>query len=401
MRKKLALIVTIALLLSSFSTYASEIDTKNFISAGDIKNLKTINAIDEQNSLVKVDESIGDFNVETHFEVDKTQKSLKIPKLSDDKEIKNAKNKINSSKSLLSNNESEEYSKSNSTGSGLYLLDDNPRAIVNETLTEEKYMDFYFFTVTKDTFMVARLDSNNSYYKADLYIIDYETGNAILTNISSYANNIIALNGLPQGDYALAIYSMDNVGASYSLKINATNPYGGYNSIIKITQDLQQFVLKYNDNSIYANGVYVCNTSPSAVNSHLDWERDYFFSYGGNYSNRDLSISSVKIKNVVGPVTYSSSYASSQNVMLIYLDIGTLYTYFESQFQSVPHYYYSSFVDVLGKTTPRRLDADDFNYGDHILAFDLNTGRSIDFYSVLNYYYAAGIESLPTITFIQ
>ena len=56
---------------------------------------------------------------------------------------------------------------------------------------------------------------------------------------------------------------------------------------------------------------------------------------------------------------------------------------------------------ILGKTTPRQIDTDDFNYGDHILIFDLNTGQPIDFYSVLNFYYGAGIETLPIINYLN
>ncbi|KYD24995.1 hypothetical protein B4110_3810 [Parageobacillus toebii] len=87
---------------------------------------------------------------------------------------------------------------------------------------------------------------------------------------------------------------------------------------------------------------------------------------------------------------------------MVYLDVGTLFTYHESQYQSGPDpYYYSSFVDTLGKETPRRLEADDFNYGDHILIVDLKTGKSIDFFSVLNFYYASKVEPLPSIKYLE
>ncbi len=56
---------------------------------------------------------------------------------------------------------------------------------------------------------------------------------------------------------------------------------------------------------------------------------------------------------------------------MVYLDEGTLFIYHESQYQSGPDsYYYSSFVDTLGKKTPRRLEADDYNYGNLILIVD-------------------------------
>lgn len=275
------------------------------------------------------------------------------------------------------------------------VLPDDPRTIVNGTLTVAN--DFHFFSVTGDKFLLARLVSVNADYWARLYIVDYETSTATPTNIWGNPNDLIQLNGLPQGDYAFIIGSNGTLGNSYSLQINATNPAG---NIVDgtYTSSLQQFVLWYSNSDVYTNGTYVCNVGSGASTAHLDWEREYYFSYGGNYSRRTHNISDVKILGVSGPYSYSSSYASSNNVMFIYLDVDTLFTYFESQFQSDPHYYYASFDDILGKTTPRRLEADDYSYGDHILVYDLNTGTPIDFYSVLNFYYGAGVEALPTIT---
>ncbi|EPX60302.1 hypothetical protein D187_002388 [Cystobacter fuscus DSM 2262] len=41
------------------------------------------------------------------------------------------------------------------------------------------------------------------------------------------------------------------------------------------------------------------------------------------------------------------------------------------------------------------------NWGDQILIYDLNTGKPIDFFSVLNFYYASGVEAVPTITWLN
>lgn len=142
--------------------------------------------------------------------------------------------------------------------------------------------------------------------------------------------------------------------------------------------------------SYLIDGKYVLNTNES--NPHLDWERNYYFSSGGGYSQRKHSISNVKVKSISRPVSYTSSYASSDNAIMIYLNPGTSFTYHESQYQSGTNpYYHSSFIDILGKNTPRKIDSDDFNYGDHILILNLNTGQPIDFYSVLNFYYGAGV----------
>ncbi|MNP63049.1 hypothetical protein D3C76_1583960 [compost metagenome] len=72
-------------------------------------------------------------------------------------------------------------------------------------------------------------------------------------------------------------------------------------------------------------------------------------------------------------------------------------------YQSGPdHVYESSFDDISGRLTPRYLDQEDFdNWGDHILVYDLNTNKAIDFYSVLNFYYGAGIEANPVVNFLN
>ncbi len=275
----------------------------------------------------------------------------------------------------------------------------NPRVNISGTLTTESAINIYFFNASEDKFMVAELASNNADYAVQLYVVDYDAGTMTPTNIANTANNLIALNGLPAGDYALVIGSNNLVGDNYTLKLNAANPAGDYTSILKITPSLLQFVIQYTNGDVYANGTYVFN--PSGSTEHLDWNRDYMFTYSGNYIHREHDISSVVVKSISGPVSYSSSYASSNNAMLIYLDVETLFMYFYSEFTSVPSHHYYTFIDTLGKKTPRRLEADDYNYGDHILVYDLDTGKSIDFFSVLNYYYASGAEPIPTITFLN
>jgi hypothetical protein len=360
-------ILMLTLICGSIPAFAADsANNASFIKAQDVSSVQIEEIVSAQSELnLEGSAEISDFTAETNLVVDSSKKV----------------EKLKNGKALRAN----------------VALPDNPRTIVNGTLTETNDVDFHFFSVTSSKFLLTRLVSSNADYWAQLYIIDYVAGTATPTSVGNYAGNLIALNGLPQGDYAFVVASDDALGDSYSLQINATNPSGSYAGILTITSSLQQFVLQYSNNDIYANGIYVCNVGSGASTAHLDWEREYYFSYGGNYSQRTHNISDVKILGVSGPYSYSSSYASSNNVMLIYLDVDTLFTYFESQFQSDPHYYYASFDDILGKTTPRRLEADDYSYGDHILVYDLNTGTPIDFFSVLNYYYGAGVEALPTI----
>ncbi len=280
------------------------------------------------------------------------------------------------------------------------LLPDNPRVNITGELTSDDDLDFQFFSVTADKFMVARLLSTNANYVAQLYIVDYETGDATPTNIGNSAGNLIALNGLPAGDYAFIIYSADDtVGDSYTLQINATNPSNNVAQTLKITNDLLHFVLQYTTGDVYADGTFVYNiNNMDSANTHLNWSRSEDVNWGSGYNHREHSIYNVRIKQVSGPASWSSSHANSDNVMLIYCDVNTGFTFMQSAYQSGSYHEYS-FKDTFGKVTPRPLDEEDLTGFSHILAYDLNTGTVIDFYSPLNLYYASGAEAAPTVNF--
>ncbi|MYL41218.1 hypothetical protein [Virgibacillus salexigens] len=269
-----------------------------------------------------------------------------------------------------------------------------------DSLTADDPDDFWFFSVDSDRSILFELQTDNPNYIVELYQVDWDTGTAYPTSIGGYDGDLIANNQLPAGDWALRVYSTDTLEDSYTVKMNATNPSGAA-SVISTSSTLLYAVLSYPSGEIYSNGNYVATIDGD--NAHLDWEREYYFAWDGNYNQRDHNISDVHIKSISGPVNYSSSYASSSNALLIYLDEETLFTYHESSYRSgPPTQYSSSFVDTLGKTTPRRLDTDDLtNYGDHILVLDVNSGETIDFFSVLNYYYASGVEPIPTINFLN
>ena len=280
------------------------------------------------------------------------------------------------------------------------LLPDNPRINVSGELTEDDALDLQFFSVTANKFMLARVLSDNANYAARLYIVNYETGEVTPTNIGDFAGNLIALNGLPTGDYAFAIYSADGTaGESYTLQINATNPSNNISKTLSITNDLLHFVLQYASGDVYGDGTIVYNVyKMGSANSHLNWTRNEDVNWGSGYIHRGHEIYDVRIKQVTGPASWKASRASSDNVMLIYCDVGTGFTFCQSAYESGSYHDYS-FIDTFGKKTPRPLDAEDLAEFSHILAYDLNTGKVIDFYSPLNLYYACGAESAPTITF--
>ncbi|MFW5437452.1 hypothetical protein [Paenibacillus apiarius] len=270
----------------------------------------------------------------------------------------------------------------------------------NDTLTAEDPDDLWFFKVPSDRSMIMNLVSGNSAYVARLYLVDWNAGEAAATNVSVSAGHQISLKELPAGDYAIRVYSDGTVGDSYTIRMNAMNK-ANYSSLLHASASLLYVVAEYPDGAVYSNGVYV--GTGKGENPHLDWKREFTNSWGSGYTHRSHNISSVKIKSISAPVKYSSSYASSDKAILIYVDQGTLFTYFVSAYQSGPnHEYENSFVDTMGKTTPRRIDGDDLeSWGDHILVYDLNENKAIDFFSVLNFYYASGVEAIPAITYLN
>lgn len=282
-----------------------------------------------------------------------------------------------------------------------YVLPDNPRAVVTGDLTANDSMDLYFFSASASKYLFAQLTSDNANYVSRLYMVNYETGQAALTNIGGMAGDTFGINGLPAGDYALSVETSNgSVGDSYKLSFNAANPSGNITSAMSVTADFRM-VLVYENGDVYGDGTYIYNTSNmNQPNEQMNWERNDEFTWGSGYTNRDHSVYNVLIKDIAGPVSWSSQHATSDNVMLVYCNVGTCFMYMESAYQSgTDPSYYRSFVDTFGKTTPRVLEDDDFEMFDHILAYDLNTGKVIDFYSPLNYFYASGAESQPVIGF--
>ncbi|GLF89409.1 hypothetical protein Saga11_06680 [Bacillus safensis] len=265
----------------------------------------------------------------------------------------------------------------------------------SSVLTEDDPVDLWFLSTSSSQALISRITSSNPDYFVQLFVVDYETGQAYPTDLIQPAGSLLGLTNLPAGDYAFGITSGGDFGDSYTLQVNAKNP-PNFTGAVSLSSTLQYFVAEYANGDVFANGTKVYNKQTKTAD--YEWKRVFYFPYDGKYEQRTHQVSSVKVKNISAPVSYSAPYASSSEAILVYLDVETLFMYHQSSYAS-GQYYYDTFVDTLGKTTPRRLDIDDLtNYGDHILAVDLKTGQPIDFFSVLNFYYAAGIESLPTIS---
>lgn len=282
-----------------------------------------------------------------------------------------------------------------------YRFENNPNASATGTLTESNTVDFYFFTTTDTTkFLLAQLLSDNKDYVAQLYQID-SADNATATNIYGFAGSLIQLNGLPAGDYALAIFSNNNTyGQDYILNINVTNPSANIKTVYYITNDLSIFMYETESGDIYGNGSLIYNTS-TKTGSNLTWQRVDETRWESGYEQRTHKVFNVKVKAMSEPASYSSKKAKSDCVVLLYCDQGTSFSYLHTYYQSGPdHIYESTTNDTTGRTTPRQLDEHDFvGENEHYLVYDLNTGSVIDFYSNLNIFYNGKYEPEPTIKF--
>ncbi|MCI8577778.1 MAG: hypothetical protein HFG64_09750 [Lachnospiraceae bacterium] len=255
--------------------------------------------------------------------------------------------------------------------------------------------DYIYFSLTNSKYTYFKLISSNQKYQAKLYFVDYETGIATSSGVEiPSGEKIYTIGKVPAGDYVFVISSNGSVGDSYEFYLNATCP-AGTSTQIGCSEDLRNVGREYSNGDIYANGVLVFNKN--AISSDLfNWERKLDFQTGSSFTYRDLQVNKVVVDKIAGPCKYQSGYASSDSVMLIYCGIGTTWVYTESIKQGDNRT--GTMVDVFGRKTPRQLDALDFdNSYTHILAYDVNTGRSIDFCSPLNYYYFHGLEKWPKI----
>lgn len=270
----------------------------------------------------------------------------------------------------------------------------------SDSLTTEDSTDFYFFSVPDTRSAIFRILSSNPNYRVDLYEIDWDTNTAYPVGLGGTSGNDLFANGLYAADWGLMVTSTGTVGDTYSIQMNVSSP-GGATSLMKTSGALQSTVWGYSNGDLYLNENYIASTTQAVnTNPHLNWERKFYFTSGGNYQSRDHDISDARVSHITTRANYISDYASSDNAVLIVLKEETLFTYFESVYRSGPPVYHNySFVDTTGRTTPRRLDWIDTAGNPDILVYDLNTNQVIDFVSNLNYYHSKGIEPSPTVIY--
>lgn len=157
---------------------------------------------------------------------------------------------------------------------------------------------------------------------------------------------------------------------------------------------------QYSNGNVYYNNYYIYNasdTSPTSENVGLNCP--YHWQFTGNSGNWEhyQDLDRMAIESVSQPVSYSSSFCTVPNAVLLTIKPGALYTYKGSYYTSYPVYeYYMTFNSpITGAETPC-----DLGSGFQIV-YDLVSGEVMDFNSDLNYWYGSGYFSAPTITAIS
>lgn len=277
---------------------------------------------------------------------------------------------------------------------GTSTMGEDPVGVLPGELTTADNMEMHFFSTTKNALLFLGLTSANANYYAQLYMVDFNTGNAAPTNVIVSAGNATVINGVPQGDYMFVVASADEtVGQSYQMMVNAQNPAGNLRKLVYVGPTLENAAILYADGDLYANGKYAFNYDNPDL-SKLEWRRVFQLNYPeGGYHARTHEISDVKIKEIkLEPISYDSNYAKSTFAIQIYLAPGTLFKYCDTNYGNGGPFSID-FIDTTNQETPRRLDAADTAGDNCILIYSLNEMKPIDLYGGLNWYYYHKIES--------
>lgn len=253
---------------------------------------------------------------------------------------------------------------------------------------------FLTFNVTSSRVMFSKLASSDTDYVMALYTIDGEGNLNQATGFYAPGSELKII--LASGQYAFAILSgTESYGSSYTLYVNTSTPGSNVTGanihrVNSTYSHIVALVMESGSPVLYCDGVKISDLNDT---SSLDWERILDLSWSSGYNYNKHEISNVQIAGVSLPGTYNSDYVDSNNAVIIFLAAGTNYMYNESQRNWDTGYSLFHFLDPFGNETPRSLtDYDIANYQCY-LVFDLNTGKSIDFWSALNWYYATGTET--------
>lgn len=246
------------------------------------------------------------------------------------------------------------------------------RGTVTGELTPDDPWDYYVFTKNTEFKGLIEFKTNQSAYTLTLGLADYTTGQISLSNIvlSPGDRYMITFSPLPSNqDYAWVVQSKNTPsGASYSFKYD-----NDYNDAFYTAPNGDEYAVR--NQKMYLND--------SLVN--LDYRYDVSFQTPYGYQERHIWVEDMNVYPVfVGSVEW---YASKQrqyydNVIVLTLLPGGTFTHHFYQNPPLMNWGYS---DAFGIKTPRALTSDDFTYrGDHILVYDIDQGKTIQFVSGLS-----------------
>lgn len=341
-------------------------------------NSSNNNSSNSENSVVKLNSVVDSIS---EFKASSFAKNLKVP------EYKNLvalnENVAQNSTKMTLNSQNTATLEKNFTGNLSAILKPNE----SQTIV---------FEFDKDIILFSKLLSDNEDYSFQVYKI---SDNSSLETFSNSAKSNNAIRGtMPAGKYAFVV---SNLGKSenlpYTLYLNTTVPdIKNIKSFdIVYVSDSYKYVatelIDTNDKSIlYVNGTEIYNENKP---QQLDWERVLDLKWNGGYNYSKHNIYDVKLKGISKPGIYTSDYVKSDNAVILFLDEGTGYIYNESKRSSDINEKTFHFNDPLGNKTPRKLTAEDIENNQCWLVFDLNTGKPIDFWSSLNWYYSTKTEN--------
>ncbi len=262
----------------------------------------------------------------------------------------------------------------------------------NGTLTSGNTYDLYFFTLTARKSVAMDIASTNSQYAVMLCTVNWDTGTVTPTGYGNLAGNssAIVLN-VPAGDYALYVFSNNNsVGNTYKVMYNSTNPPDATAYLNNTRTDLDVVTLYYGSSSTNANKIASNGVKPLA--SKITYSReDTWPIEGGQYWVNHI-VEDGKLKNVYYCSSVTTSKGSSNNALIIELDVGTLWTYWQQVVMNNGQGG-SDFTDLANLKTPRYFNSADLFYT-HCLIYDLNTNKYIYLHSPYNLFIYHGSESV-------
>lgn len=428
--------------VSSSSTSSSTMDLKDAeiisnleisnqypaIKASELKNIKTLNT-----STVKaMADTAGTSSNVTSSDTTSSDTTSSDVTSSDTTSSDTTSSDVTSSDTTSSDTTSSDVTSSDTTSSDttsstvdtptVYSLSGSMLAYTT-SLTSSSSETYYKFSVSSDKYMALGLSSSNTNYYAWLLKYNSSSNSFVAQDFYVAAGNSNILSDLPSGEYALAVFSTGTVGDSYTIEINCANPANptntyiltfdlmvfGYTTGIDTTDAVDAEDLKYGSdydtyNSVYVNGSQLFQNN-AEVGTALDWKNTKTVSTTYTYNNLSQIIREVHF-NPLGKfyhVSYSSSFASSNNALLIPLG---KYTYFlfhhtyrvnnKTQYDTWYDPSVSNTSSVIARVTPRYLDKYDLYKA--YLVYDLNTNTVIDLYGELNTHIG---ETTPTFTQIS